>query len=801
MSDAPRFADLAVKLVENGYQPLPLHFGRKNPCAGDGWQHYEFREADLKRFSTAGTGILCGKVIGLDIDVRDAVLAAQVEAIAEEMFGPAPRRVGQPPKVLRVLQAEAPFAKLATRGYKLPGDRPEDKAHRVEILATGQQFVAYNKHPDTGRPYAWNGGGEPLSTPIGLLPVISASRAREFIASAEQLLAQHGRAVGKLVEADEARFHEPSEEQRAADGALLRQALAALPNDDLEFDDWIRVAYAVKGALGEEGLADFLTWSAKSAKDAPEFSAREYTAARPAKIGAGTVYYLATRAGWQRPQATPQPDTWPDPVNLFAELGAAPFEAAELPDELAAYPRLYAQQTGIDASIAFTAAAGSAAAAIPDQIQVCADSSTAWFAQPRLWVLAIGAPGAGKSPAQRAMLEPLWKLHSELDAQWREEVRGLPEEEPKPPRPRVIVGDTTLEALSDVLTDNPRGVLVATDEFDAWLGALDQYKSGGIGRDRGEWLRLFDGGPHQVERVKRGSMFVPNWGASILTATTPAAMRRLTRHLPEDGLLQRFIVVLAGRQRITTQQPERAEIEAERARYTQTLRRLWSMAPRAHNGVVPLSIAALQRFATWRAENAELQEALGSLDSALEAHVAKYPTLALRLALTFHCVRIANFPDERSRDPAAWPIPLETLEKALAFLRRASRHALALYLGRRGGSPAFELARNVARYILARPPAERSVLQRRDVLRHVIAFRNAEEDDQGATLRLLTDLGWIRETEGGYTKAQPTRFAVNPGLASKFAALADKERERRAKVRERITEGAQQRRADHVADD
>ena len=382
------------------------------------------------------------------------------------------------------------------------------------------------------------------------------------------------------------------------------------------------------------------------------------------------------------------PDPWPDPVNLFAELTATPFEAADLPEELATYSALYAQQTGIDASIALTAAVASAAAAIPDQIQIVADPSSDWFAQPRLWLLVIGAPGAGKSPAQRAMLDPLWKLHSELDALWRAAVEALPEEEPKPPRPRVIVGDVTLEALSDVLVDNPRGVLVATDEFYAWFGALDQYKSGGIGgRDRGEWLRLFDGGPHQVERVKRGSLFVPNWGASILTATTPAAMRRFTRHLPEDGLLQRFLIVLAGRQSVASHPPERAQIEAERARYVQTLRRLWSLAPRAHNGVVPLSVDALERFAAWRIENRELQEALGGLDSALEAHVAKYPTFALRLAVTFHCARIANLQDERARDPAAWPIALETLESALAFLRRASRHALALYLGRSGGSP------------------------------------------------------------------------------------------------------------------
>ena len=792
----PRFADVAARLAENGYSPLPLHFRQKRPIPAE-WQHYEFAERDLHRFATAGTGILCGKVVGLDIDVRDATLATQIETLAEEMFGPAPRRVGLAPKVLRLLQAEKPFAKMATRGYRLPGDGTEDKTHRVEILANGQQFVAYNQHPDTGKPYAWNGMGEPLTVPIGALPVISEAAARAFVAAAEKLLAQHGRPVGKLVQADDIRAHEPNAEQRAADPTLLREALAAIPNDDLEFDDWIHVAYAVKGALGENGLGDFLKWSAKATKDVPTFSTREFLAAKPSQLGAGTVYYLAQQNGWKRPGPASEP--WPDPVNLFAELSAPPFQCGDVTETLSAYPRLYAEQTGIDLSIMLIAAVVAAAAAIPDQIQVCGASSSNWFAQPRLWALVIGPVGAGKSPGEREMLAPLWKLHSELDREWREAVRGLTEEEPKPPRPRVIVGDTTIEALSDVLTDNARGVLVATDEFDAWLGSLDQYKNGGIGRERGEWLRLFDGGPHSIERVKRGTVFVPNWGASILTATTPAAMRRLTRHLPEDGLIQRFIVVLAQRQRILADPPQRAEIEAERERYAETLRRLWNLTPRAHKGIVPLSFEAQERFTTWRSENLRLQEALGSLDPALEAHVAKYPTLALRLALTFHCARIANLADERSRDPAAYPIPTETLEEALRFLRRASQHALALYAGRKGGSPAFELARGIARFVLARPTQDNARgLQRRDVLRHVIAFRNAEEREQAASLRLLVDMGWLAEAEGGYQKAQPTRFAVNPSLAAKFAALAERERERRAEVRARIAEAVDQRRNSHA---
>lgn len=487
---------------------------------------------------------------------------------------------------------------------------------------------------------------------------------------------------------------------------------------------------------------------------------------------------------------------WADPVDLFAQLSAPPFRASDAPAELSEYPRLFAEATGLDVSIMLTAACVVAAAAIPDQIQICGASDSSWFAQPRLWMLHIGAPGAGKTPGQREMLAPLWKLHTELDAEWRKAAKERPEEESKPARPRVVVGDATIEALSEVLTDNARGVLVAADEFDSWIGSLDQYRTGSVGRDRGEWLRLFDGGPHSIERISRGTVFVPNWGASILTATTPAAMQRLARHLPEDGLLQRFLIVIARRQRIElNQRPLREAMEAACKRYTETVRRLWTLTPRAHNGVVQLSADAKLRFDAWRVANSKLQEALGNLDSALEAHIAKYPTFALRLALTFHCAHIVQLEDPRARDPAAWALAPDTLERALSFLRRAEQHALAMYLGRKGGSAAFEVARSVARFIVARSAADNAKgLQRRDVLRYVVTFRSAEEREQWAALRLLMDLGWIRESEGGYQKAQPTRFEVSPYIAGKFAALAEREREGRALVRERLAEAVRQRR-------
>jgi len=470
---------------------------------------------------------------------------------------------------------------------------------------------------------------------------------------------------------------------------------------------------------------------------------------------------------------------WPEPVNILSELSAPEFRPEDMPPALSEFPAAYAAASGVDPSLALTAALTCAAAALSDDIQIVADSATEWFQQARIWVVGIGRPGAAKTPTQREMLKPLWRIHQSLDKQYHEFIAANPEET-KPPRPRVIVADTTIEALSEALRDNPRGLLIANDEFESWLGSLDTYRRGGASRDRGEWLRVFDGGPHTIERVQRGPVYVKNWGASILTATTPATLAKLSRQLPEDGLLQRFIPVWV---RSVGEPRSVPELEDLRNRYTETLTRLYNAVPRAHKGCVPMSYQAQEFFKDWVRRSRVTAEGFGSIETALESHLAKYPTFLLRIALVFHAAEIVNQDHESARDPAAFQVPLSTAQAAAAFLKRASRHAIATYLNR-DGSEAYQLARDVARAVLAR--AWKAVA-RRELVQGVPAFRKATPELQDAVLRLLVDLGWLRHLEGGYQKPLPARFMVNPNVQAKFAAIAAQERDRRTAVREAMT--------------
>jgi hypothetical protein len=79
-----------------------------------------------------------------------------------------------------------------------------------------------------------------------------------------------------------------------------------LPNDDLPYHDWLKVAYSLKAGIGEEGWPLFQDWSAKSSKNRPVYTWKTWQGIKRGEIReitAGTVYGWAMDAGW-----VPEPD-------------------------------------------------------------------------------------------------------------------------------------------------------------------------------------------------------------------------------------------------------------------------------------------------------------------------------------------------------------------------------------------------------------------------------------------------------------------------------------------------------------
>jgi putative DNA primase/helicase len=194
------FAEHAPSLADFGYEPVPIRPGGKAPMI-DGWQDGAPPERYLPHFVDWGTGVLTRHTPAIDLDIRDRGIVKLLIRLAEDMFdGPSPIRVGQPPKALLPFYADTRFDKIVSRWFCLPGEDLTTagfKAHRIEVLGQGQQFVAFHVHPGTGRPYKWGRGSLLTYHAVDLAAIDRASTAA-FVETADRIMARAGMIPLKL---------------------------------------------------------------------------------------------------------------------------------------------------------------------------------------------------------------------------------------------------------------------------------------------------------------------------------------------------------------------------------------------------------------------------------------------------------------------------------------------------------------------------------------------------------------------------------------------------------------------------
>ena len=324
MTAAPADAltDLRLTLHRNQYRPVPVlgpHVATKAAGKRPVMKSWEAicamaDEAEIARWTNAqrnctNTGLLCGTLIGIDIDVLDEGKAAHLTTLACDMLGATPaKRIGREPKILLAFRTDDPFDKIQTPEFQML----DGTVARVEVLATGQQFVAFGIHPDTKAPYHWP-EGSPLDLPLADLPAVSKESCAAFIAAADAYL----RKMGGQTKAD---TRDVEREGRKVAGLrrleppsfeLVEEALSYVPNDDLSYDEWIRVGLALYAALGAEGCVLWEEWSSQAAKNDAAYTSDKWGSFSEVRsITVGTLFWLARSHGWRaekphRPNAAP----------------------------------------------------------------------------------------------------------------------------------------------------------------------------------------------------------------------------------------------------------------------------------------------------------------------------------------------------------------------------------------------------------------------------------------------------------------------------------------------------------------
>lgn len=253
------------KIAPNQIGKIPGRRLDNGLWAGFDWRKLKASIDDVRTWHRwgANVGLRADQFPGVDIDCADPSLAEIIERAALEHLGPAPVRVGNPPKRLLPYRAAEPFGRMRL------WLRKHDASYLVEILGAGQQYLVAGTHPVTQRQYEWS--ADPAALGAAALSELSRSKASAFLdylAEAVEMLGYETKRMGDgtLV------THAPSSNQAGLEAPSveeLRQAVALIPNSNTMFpgwDEYVKMLYAIRAAAGpndEEGYEVFSEWASR----------------------------------------------------------------------------------------------------------------------------------------------------------------------------------------------------------------------------------------------------------------------------------------------------------------------------------------------------------------------------------------------------------------------------------------------------------------------------------------------------------------------------------------------------------
>ena len=553
--------------------------------------------------------------------------------------------------------------------------------------------------------------------------------------------------------------------------AEITDAVHHIPNDDVPYDQWVRMGYALYAATGGTGLELFREWSQQSGKhDDAETEATwsRIAAAGPNRIGVGTIFFLARQQGWQfgkgkKPPPGPEPlgvwDPWEDPLPPKWPNGILSPQAEETLTTVSL-------RDGVDFGVLCMTVISAASAAAPKNARLSPYVSTHWVVPPIIWCIVIGESGLRKTLLDavafapiRALQSALWRAYRDELAAWR--ANGSEGHQPEQPHSH-IVNDYTPEALQLILDKTMRGTAVVKDEI---AGFFDFARYGGATNhgNRAFFLSAYDDQACPVHRIGRDSLYIEHTGISVFGAVQPDKLSKLTG-LESDGLLQRFALLRVCKTTVSRPIPVKGLDLIHQA-----ITRLCRLNGRAYASTPEgeVMIRATEEDAKGFAQITDY--GLG-----WKGFCGKVHGTHARLALILHLLD----------NPDAMIVPAETVHRAARLTRFLLQHARDFYSLIPDGR--MDLLRNIAGWLLTKKPgnpgeAERIVAS--DLTHAVRGCRPLGSKGIADVLDPFVTGGWL-EPESDFPGNRAWMF--NPTIREAFAVRENEERERRRLIREAI---------------
>lgn len=262
---------VAKRLHGEGFAVIPT--GKNKAPINKDWQKLvgDNRKTPNGNFEgVQGCGIVLGHwfergyLVCIDVDCRDKDISRHIcNYIMELLGGSHPYRVGESPKFAVPVLIPEEYRKIQTALF--------DDKHRIEVLALGQQFIAYGEHP-AGKDgqYQWYNGDFSADT----LGVLTMGQLWSILGEFDRVCREAGYEQterASYVAAEDAL--DPLEMEIAKrpldiSDERVDSLLDSYPAEGLGYDAWVRVGqmlhHQYEGTKG--GYVRWMEWSKKSSK-------------------------------------------------------------------------------------------------------------------------------------------------------------------------------------------------------------------------------------------------------------------------------------------------------------------------------------------------------------------------------------------------------------------------------------------------------------------------------------------------------------------------------------------------------
>jgi hypothetical protein len=317
-----------------------------------------------------------------------------------------------------------------------------------------------------------------------------------------------------------------------------------------------------------------------------------------------------------------------------------------------------------------------------------------------------------------------------------------------------------------LLTENPQGLLTERDEL---AGLLLSFEKSGHESDRAFYLEAWNGTDgHEVDRIARGSLFIPNLALSVLGGIQPERLEKYldsaARDVGNDGLLARFQLMVwpdpldfDWRDMLPDKVLRDAVYRIFEVLDDDDFIGAWGAEPADQFRRIPsfkLSTEAAQAFIEW---DTKLQtQVMPACAPVLQEHFGKYEKLVAGLAL------ILDMAERADGGGAIGPIREKPMLRAIAWSDFLSEHARRVY--HLWMHPEVRAAQKLSEALLQRKLPD--PFSTADVQRKGWSGLGSPKEI-AAALEFLESTGWARATPKPEipTPGRPSKtYDVNPKI-------------------------------------